>query len=150
MSGSPANAKKRCKFESGACPAQQPTKKTCPPLHADRVLRLGPVEEIDACVYKISDRAPYCWPRCRNVTDRLWQIQLDAKRGKSNVLYEFEQKFNAFLADSHGAIGVDASDVQELENSADMRLVETDEKDPDSAGLADTLTEWDQCVRSDC
>ena len=95
------------------------------------------IQPVTVCMYKWTSSAPEAWafvPENVGVDEPLWQVQLE-QQGKLSITTYIEEDFGEFLKVSGRCKQSRLGPLGELEETAGIRLVVTDTRDPDGVGF---------------
>ena len=97
--------------------------------------RLPANAPVDVCVYKYTDEASHLWDAFQDKQNvPLYQIQISHQAQRS-VTFQMRDAFNDFLRATHAANNAMPATLQQLEQTAGVRLVVSDKTDPDDVGF---------------
>ena len=88
---------------------------------------------VNVCVYKVTDSAGDLWANFKDVQTKLWQVQIDHD-ARPSVTVRMYDSFNEFLKEQSRSSPGSVESTKQLENDAGIRLVMTNQDDPDGLG----------------
>ena len=99
-----------------------------------RAQHLPATAPFNVCVYKVSDKAGYCWPDCADdVTYALYQIQV-AHEARPSMLMNFRNSFSDFLKEISMNNDAYPCNLEVLRDEGSVKLVVSN-KDPENIGF---------------
>ena len=100
-----------------------------------RAKRLPATAPFNVCVYKVSDRAGYCWPDCEiDLLYALYQVQI-AHEARPSMLMNFRDCFSEFLNELSTKNDTYPRNLEVLRNEGCVKLVTSNQKDPANIGF---------------
>ena len=104
-----------------------------------RAKRLPATAPFNVCVYKVSDRAGYCWPDCEiDLTYALYQVQI-AHEARPSSLMNFRDSFGDFLTEVSTKKPDFPANLEALRDDGSIKLVVSNKTDPDEVGFVQLL-----------
>jgi hypothetical protein len=89
---------------------------------------------VNIAVYKVTDCAGDLWGNFKDVQTKLWQVQIDHD-ARPSVTVRMYDSFNEFLKDhARNSPGSTVESTKQLESDAGIKLVMTNQDDPDGLG----------------
>ena len=105
-------------------------KMEAPRQQTQRVVTNAPV---NICVYKISDVAGDLWAAFKDTPTKLWQVQIEHD-ARPSITVNILASFNDFLKENARSNAGMPDTVQKLQADAGIKLVMTNQDDPDNVG----------------
>lgn len=105
----------------------------------DRPQRLPGAAPCNVCIYKVSDKAGYCWSdfECEP-TYALYQIQV-SHEARPSVLMQFRDSFGDYLKEMSKTNDDFPCNLDMLRNEGCIKLVVTNNVDPENVGFVQSM-----------
>ena len=92
------------------------------------------MDRLHVCIFRVTDCAADMWRRFEGTVVPLWQVQFYYD-GKPNLLYKLAGSFVEFLSDVGAKLNPKASNMEDVLQYYNAKLIESDQSDSDQVGF---------------